>query len=231
MHIFDIGESKVDEMLSDLLENQNPTVAPYAKDGEVRVRVTAKADDEKACEKLMQPVLEEIHSRLHSYIYGVDVGSLENALVTKAVSLNKTIAVAESCTGGMIAQKITSIPNASQCFSCGIISYGNEIKIKELGVHESTLKTYGAVSKETAAEMAEGIRKKTASDIGVSVTGIAGPSGGSKDKPVGLVFISVSTKNQTKTFEYHLARGIKKERSAIRNRASMYALHLAICAL
>lgn len=227
IHIFDVGESKVDDILHDLMNGKNPTLGIYAKDGEVRARVTAKAKSKERCEEMLTPIIKEIKSRLNDNIYGIDVDSLENALVQKALKHKKIIALAESCTGGMVAQRITSIPGASECFGYGIVSYSNEVKERELGVDVNALKNFGAVSKQVAISMANMARKKGNADVGIGITGIAGPGGGSKEKPVGLVYIGVSTKQGTQANEYNFARGLQNERDAIRNRACKQALDLA----
>lgn len=227
IHVFDIGESKVDSLVADIMDGKNPTLGVYAKDGEVRLRATAKADSKEKCEEMLRPMIKEIRNRLDPFIYGIDVKSLENALVQTALKKKKTFALAESCTGGMVAQRVTSIPGASEVFSYGIVSYSNKIKEKQLGVKKKTLKKYSAVSSQTAEEMAEQARKKGKADVGISITGIAGPGGGSKEKPVGLVYIGVSTKEKCFSFKYLFARGLQNERDAIRNRACKQALDLA----
>ncbi len=231
VHLFGLGESKVDEMLGDLMAGENPTVGVYAKDGEVRVRVTAKGKTQEACEASMRPILEEMKKTFKKHIYGIDIGTLENALVQKALSLHKTVALAESCTGGMVAQRITSIPGASGCFAYGIVSYANRIKAEELGVSKSDLETFGAVSEQVAEQMAKNARQKGRADVGIGITGIAGPDGGTKEKPVGLVYIGVSTKEKTRVKRCNFSRGLANERGAIRNRACLQALYLALLAL
>ena len=232
VHLFGIGESSAENMLPQRLKDmQNPTVAPYAKEGEVRLRVTASAASETEAEKLLAPVVEELRNIFNKNVYGVDMGSLQNALVRELIRQGKTIAVAESCTGGLIASRITDIPGASGVFGYGFSTYANESKIKLLGVMPGTLERFGAVSRETAAEMACGARKVSGADIAVSVTGVAGPDGGTEEKPVGLVWVGVSTKDGTETHELRLSRGYAGDRGIIRNMAAMNAMNYALRAL
>lgn len=186
-----IGESAMAELCADLLENENPTVAPYAKKGEALLRVTAKAENEAEAEKLCAPVIEEIKSRLGAYVYGIDSQSIEERVVELLKEKNMTIATAESCTAGYIPKRITDIPGASSVFGYGVITYSNEVKHKVLGVKNETLEKYGAVSEQTAREMAAGIRRVSGADIGIAVTGIAGPGSDGTSKPVGLCFAAL----------------------------------------
>ncbi len=195
IHIFGMGESAVESVIGDVMRNsENPTVAPYCKEGEVRLRVTAMASDEEAARRLCDGMIDRIkETPVGEYIYGVDIDSLERAAVEYLKRNSLTLAAAESCTGGLISKRLTDVSGASEVFLGGCVTYANEAKIKLLGVSPETLSTYGAVSEETAREMARGVREALGSDIGVSVTGIAGPSGGSPEKPVGTVYIGVST--------------------------------------
>lgn len=192
---FGIGESAMSQTVEDLLNNENPTVAPYAKDGEALLRVTAMADNEDEAEKLCQPVIEEIKNRLSDYIYGIDYTCIEEAVVEMLKDKGLKLATAESCTGGLIGKRITNISGASSVFDCGIISYSNEIKHKILGVSEDDLRTYGAVSEQVAKQMAQGVLRLSGADIAVSVTGIAGPNSDGTDKPVGLSYIALADKD------------------------------------
>ncbi len=187
-----IGESAMAELVADLLENENPTVAPYAKKGEALLRVTAKADNAEEAEKLCVPVIDEIKSRLGGYVYGVDSESIEQRVVELLKANNLTLATAESCTAGYIPKRITDIPGASSVFEYGAITYSNDVKQKVLGVREETLSRFGAVSEQTAREMAAGIRRVSGADIGIAVTGIAGPGSDGTDKPVGLCYIAIN---------------------------------------
>lgn len=191
---FGIGESAMAEIVSDLLELKNPTVAPYAKDGEALLRVTAMADDEEQAEKLCEPIIADIEKRLGNYIYGVDVKSIEEAVVELLKKNNLKVATAESCTGGLISKRIVDIPGASGVFDCGIVSYSNDIKQKVLGVSTDDLQKHGAVSEQVAKQMAQGALKVSGADIAVSVTGIAGPDNEGTLKPAGLVYIGLADK-------------------------------------
>lgn len=196
IHIFGMGESMVESKIEDIMRlSKNPTVAPYCKEGEVRLRVTASANSSEEAERLCDEMIERISkTEVGAYIYGVDVHSLEAAVVKFLNEKGLTLSCAESCTGGLTARRITDISGCSQVFLGGCVTYANEAKVKLLGVSEETLAKYGAVSEQTAAEMARGARIRLGSDVAVSITGIAGPGGGSEDKPVGTVFVGLSTK-------------------------------------
>lgn len=228
LNVFGMGEAQLESILHErMIHQKNPTIAPYAKTGEVQVRVTAFADTEEEADRLIFPAIEEIKTILGDVVYGVDALSLENALVKDLQKEGKTIATAESCTGGQISERITSISGASEVFGYGVCTYANEAKEKLLGVKAETLEAHGAVSKEVAKEMAEGVRRLAGSDIGVATTGIAGPTGGSSSKPVGLVYVGVSSENDYEVVELHLARGYHQDRSLIQHLAASHALHLA----
>ncbi len=231
LYIFGMGESSVEDTLRDLMvSSTNPTVAPYAKQGEVEVRVSAKAAGEREAQALIDPVVAQIRQTLGDVVYGVDVGSMQNALVLALKEKGLVAATAESCTGGLVSAAITGIPGASDVFAGGVCTYTNELKMKLLGVSEQTLQEKGAVSPETARQMAEGIRKVTDADIGVGITGIAGPDGGSAEKPVGLVYIAVSSGKHSEVKKLLLARGHKNERNAIRSLAALNALAMMLTA-
>lgn len=186
-----IGESTMAEICADLLEKENPTVAPYAKKGEALLRVTAKAENTDEAEKLCKPVIDEIRSRLGGYVYGIDSESIEERVVQLLKEKKLTVATAESCTAGYISKRITDFPGTSNIFGCGAVTYSNEIKQKLLGVKAETLEAYGAVSEQTAREMAAGIRRVSGADIGIAVTGIAGPGSDGTSKPVGLSYVAL----------------------------------------
>ena len=192
---FGIGESAMSELVEDLLEGSNPTVAPYAKSGEALLRVTAKAQSEEDAEKLMTPVIDEIKTRLGDYIYGIDCASIEEAVAKLLMKRKQTVAFAESCTGGLCAKRLTDIAGTSEVFHCGVVSYSNDIKMKVLGVKAETIEKYTEVSAECAKEMAEGVRLLSDADYGVSITGYAGPG---DDEEVGLIYIGISDKNETR---------------------------------
>ena len=203
---FGIGESSMAERVNDLFDAQNPTVAPYAKDGEALLRVTAMAKTKEDAESLCEPVIEEIKKRLDAYVYGVDYNCIEEAVVGMLKEHHLKVATAESCTGGLIAKRITDVPGASEVFECGIISYANGIKHKVLGVSEDDLNKYGAVSEPVAKQMAQGALKVSGADIAVSVTGIAGPDSDSTGKPVGLVYIGLADKENVWVREIRTSR-------------------------
>ena len=197
VHVFGRGEAAVAEMIADLTENSNPTAAPYAKEGEMFVRVTAKAATQAEADALCAPVVEEIRRRVGSFVYSVDVDSLEALVVDALRAVGKTLATAESCTGGLLAKRITDVACSSDVFEMGCVTYANRVKEKLLGVPHETLEAHGAVSEETARAMAEGIVRASGADIGVGITGIAGPGGGTAEKPVGLVYIALSDGKST----------------------------------
>ena len=211
-----MGESKVASMVQDLIDSQtNPTVAPYAKTGEVHLRVTARAKDEKQAQKLVKPVVKELKNRFGADIYTTDPEiSLEKAVVDLLVANKLTVSTIESCTGGMLAARLINIPGVSEVFKTGHITYSNKSKRKFVGVKKSTLHKYGAVSEQVAKEMANGCAAITKSDVTVSVTGIAGPDGGSDEKPVGLVYIGCCVCGKTVVKEYHFSGNRAKIRES-----------------
>ena len=259
LKIIGLGELAVETKIQDLISAQtNPTIAPYAKVGEVHIRLTASAADTASAEKLIAPIAEEIYSRLSlniltprqsfalqnfatplgkgvtppsqansligGVIYGEDETTLESAVIARIKALNQTLATAESCTGGMIASTLISAPGSSAVFNEGLITYSNESKIARLNISPEIIKTYGAVSPQTAAAMAEGAAKSAKASIGLSTTGIAGPGGGTPEKPVGLVYIGVYVNGQAKTVSHKL----KGDRNEIRIRATKLALHMLL---
>ena len=223
VRIHGVGESKVEELVQDLIDNgKNPTVAPYAKEGEVILRVTAKAKTKEEGEKLIDPVLTEIKNRLGDSIYNIGEEGLNLTVAKLLVDKKLTIGTSESCTGGLLGAGLIDYPGISSSFLEGAITYSNEAKIKTLGVKEETLEKFGAVSEETAREMAEGIRKRCGADIGVSTTGIAGPDGGTDDKPVGLVYIGLSIGDKT-----IVTRNVfNGDRNSVRRRACLKAFDM-----
>ena len=220
---FGIGESLMAERVNDLFDAENPTVAPYAKDGEALLRVTAMARTKEEAENLCEPVINEIKNRLDGFVYGVDYTCIEEAVIEKLKEKHMKVATAESCTGGLIAKRITDVPGASEVFDCGIISYANEIKHRVLGVSEDDLKKYGAVSEPVARQMAQGALKVSGADIAVSVTGIAGPDSDSTNKPVGLVYIGLADRDNVWVRELRTSR---KDRSYNRYVSASNALNM-----
>lgn len=227
IHLFGIEESKVDQTLSDILSSNNPYIGIYAKTGEIKVRVTAQAAQNNECENLINHVVDIIKTRLGEFIYGINTDNMQNALVQTAIKSNKKIAVAESCTGGLIASKIVSISGSSNCFNCGIVCYSNEMKKQILNVKSDTLAKFGAVSSQVAEQMAQGVRKLAKSDIGISTTGIAGPTGQSEKKPVGLVYVGISTAKNTTVHRLLLSNGQPNERQKIRHISALFAMNEA----
>lgn len=219
-----IGESGVEERLLDLIDGQtNPTIATYAKTGEVHVRVTARAGDEQEARKLVKPVVKEIKSRLGDCVYTTrEEETLEMAVVRLLHKYGLTVATAESCTGGLIAGRLVNVAGVSDVFREGFVTYSNKAKRKYLDVGKGTLKKYGAVSEQTAKEMAIGGAFASDSDLCIAVTGIAGPDGGSEDKPVGLVYIAAYMKDTVTVEEYRF----KGNRQKIREQTVVRALDL-----
>lgn len=220
---FGIGESLMAERVNDLFDAENPTVAPYAKDGEALLRVTAMARTKEEAENLCKPIINEIKNRLDGFVYGVDYTCIEEAVIEKLKEKHMKVATAESCTGGLIAKRITDVPGASEVFDCGIISYANEIKHRVLGVSEDDLNKYGAVSEPVARQMAQGALKVSGADIAVSVTGIAGPDSDSTNKPVGLVYIGLADRDNVWVRELRTSR---KDRSYNRYVSASNALNM-----
>ncbi len=219
-----MGESRVETMIADLIEKQtNPTIATYAKIGEVHLRLTAKAADEAAARKLMKPVIRELKVRFGGSIYTTNEKmTLEESVVQLLKEQDLTLTTVESCTGGLFTGRLVNVQGASEVLKQGFITYSNKAKRKLIGVKKLTLKEFGAVSDKTAKEMAKGAILTTGSDVAVSITGIAGPDGGTKEKPVGLVYIAVSVKGNMRVEEYHFTGN----RMKIRESAVVAALTL-----
>lgn len=228
LHFFGIGESALESRLKELMVSSlNPTVAPYAKTGEVMLRVTAKVRHPEEAEDVIAPALQAIMNAAGPYLYGIDVGDLQTAAVQILREKKLHVAVAESCTGGLVAKRLTEVSGASEVFECGITAYSNRIKEQILHVKHKTLHNFGAVSEETAAEMAEGIYALSGADIGVSVTGNAGPIP-SEDKPVGLVYVGICSKNYKNVIKLQIRRTDEDAREYIRYLASSNALYQVI---
>lgn len=217
-----LGEWDMATRVKDLINDSiNPTVAPYAKEGESVLRITAKAKNKEEAFKLIVPMEEEIRGRIGDYIYGVDEDTLVDVIGRQLVSFGRSIAVAESVTGGMISSSLLSYEGGmSEVYNEGFITYSNESKVKHLGVDPKTLETYGAVSQETCLEMARGLYEKTGAEITVVTTGIAGPTGGSEEKPVGLVYIGIGVGGKVAVHKEYFTGGREK----IRIRATIKAL-------
>ena len=223
LKVYGLGESRVDELIEDLFRNStNPTIALLASHLETKVRLTARAKDDKEADELLNGLEAKIRERLHENIFGIDEETMEKAVAMLMTIKKLTLATAESCTGGLVSSWITNVPGASAFFMRGAICYSNQSKIDTLDVKKLSLDMYGAVSKQVAEEMANGVRKVAGTDIGLSVTGIAGPDGGTPEKPVGLVYIALSTDKETISKEFRMAG----ERIWIKERAAQSALDM-----
>lgn len=227
--VFGVPESAVAERLADLLAGANPTVAPYAKEGEVVLRVTARAADEEAARAMCEPVVTEIRQRLGINVYGVDSGSLQKAVVQLLLEKKMKIATAESCTAGLLSGRLTEVPGASSVFECGIAAYSAEIKHNLLGVPEEMIAAHGTVSPEVASAMAVGALKAGNASLGIGITGVAGPDP-SEGKPVGTVYIALADEKRVwvkKIVAAGLDGGTDAGREHIRLLATSHALDLA----
>lgn len=219
-----VGESKAEMMIRDLIDAQtNPTIATYAKTGEVHVRVTASAEDNKSAQKLIKPVVKELKNRFRSLIYSTEEeATLEKVVVDLLKANDLTVTCAESCTGGLLAGRLVNVPGVSDVLKFSVITYSNKAKRKLLGLRKPMLQKYGAVSAQTAEEMSRGAAALAKADVAVAVTGLAGPDGDGEDKPVGLVYIAVNVKGDVTVKEYHFSGS----RSKIRESAVSAALAL-----
>lgn len=230
VHLFGIGEAAAEEKLVDLMQSTNPTLAPYAKYGEVQLRITAAGRDLVEAEALTQPMLAAVRERVGEHVYGVDIKSLENAVVAALTEKGLCAAVAESITGGGIARRMTAVAGASAVFAGGFCTYSDRMKTALLGVDENLLKKHGAVSGEVAQSMAKGALEKTGADIALSSTGIAGP-GAVEGKPVGLVYIAVHSAWYSKTVTLNLPGTGEDGREKIRHLSENHGLHLLLQAV
>jgi nicotinamide-nucleotide amidase len=224
LKIIGLGETAVESQLRDLIDAQtNPTIAPYAKVGEVHIRVTASAADETAAHGLIAPVADEIYTRLAPRIYGENESSLAEIVIAFLKKQNHTLAVAESCTGGLVVSDLVSASGCSGVLREGLITYSNESKIARLSVPANTIARHGAVSAETAAAMAKNAAITSGASVGLSTTGIAGPEGGTDKKPVGLVYVGlyIHGRGEPPLTEKYIFTGT---RNVVRTRAAMCAL-------
>ena len=221
MRLCGIGESSAETRIKDLIDSQtNPTIAPYAKSFEVHFRLTASCESHEGALALIEPLKAELYNRFGQDIYAEDDNTLEATVCKLLSDRGLTLATAESCTGGMLASRIVDHPGASSVFLDGSVAYSNAAKTTRLGVSPDTLEKFGAVSAETATEMAEGAARSSGADIGLSTTGIAGPDGGSAEKPVGRVHIGIHAFGKSSSIELNL-RG---DRAKIRARTTAIAL-------
>lgn len=224
-----IGEADLAQLVHEEIINQtNPTIAPYAGQGEVVLRVTAKAENTAAAQAMIQPVEERLKQILAPYYYGADQDTLETVVGNMLRERGETLATAESCTGGLIAHRITNVPGSSDYFNCGFVTYSNEAKIELLGVDPVLIQQYGAVSREVAIAMAEGACRQAGTSWGLAVTGIAGPGGATRDKPVGLVHIAVASAGDTIAKVYHF-HGTREQIKFSTSQTALNLLRLAMC--
>lgn len=223
LNTFGIGESALEDKIKDLiLAQKNPTLALLARPGEVIVRITAKADAQDEAERLISAVEKEIRNRVGAFIFAVDDVGMEEVVGCQLAEKKLMIACAESCTGGLLTSRLTDVPGSS-AYVCGsVVSYTNAVKTKELGVSELLLREQGAVCEAVARAMAEGVLQKFGTDIGVGITGLAGPDGATKEKPVGLVYIAVAGQLGTRCLKNKFAGN----RQAVKYRASQTALDM-----
>jgi len=220
LRVYELGESMLETRLLDLISGQtDPTLATYAKDHESTLRIASKRKTRAEAEQAVEGMLDKVRDRIGPYIYSEDDEDLSCIVLRKLLEDGVRLSVAESCTGGSFAAAVTDMPGVSAIFDRGIVTYSNDAKIQELGVKPETLQTWGAVSAQVAEEMAEGLHRVSGSDLCLSVTGIAGPGGGSAEKPVGLIYIGLWYRGQTSSFRYQLRNS---NRRYIRSNAVMH---------
>lgn len=225
LRFFGIPESALAEQVNHLFDSTNPTVAPYAGMGQVRLRISARAASETAANTLIEPIEQEIKQIAGENYFGSDEDTLASVVGQLLVAKGQTLAVAESCTGGGLGQMLTDTPGSSSYFMGGIISYANRVKIGLLGVNEEDLAAEGAVSQTVACQMAVGVKARLGTDWGVSITGVAGPGGGTETKPVGLVYIGIAHPHgEVEGIKYQL--GSQQERELIRQMSAAQSLDL-----
>lgn len=223
LRIVGMGESQVAEKIADLLAGQtNPTIAPLAMEGEVTLRLTARTETQKEGQRLIEKLEAEIGQRLGELIYGKDEETLEGVVVRLLAAKGQSLATAESCTGGLLASRITDVPGSSEVFERGVVTYSNRAKQELLGVPMELIDREGAVSPQVAELMAQGVRKLAATSWGIGITGIAGPGGGSEEKPVGLVYLALAGDSGTRVEELHWPGS----RFSVKRRTTLFALDL-----
>ena len=223
LRIFGMGESAVESLLRDRMNAMtNPTLAPYAKEGECELRITAKAADEEAARALIAPVEERLRARFGPLIYGADVPSLEAAVFQLLKEKGLTLGCAESCTGGLIAKRMTDLSGVSAVFRGGVVSYATEVKHTVLGVDQALLDEFGAVSEPVARAMAEGARRVLGCDLAVASTGVAGPDPDERGNPVGLVYLALAAPDGT--WVRKIQQGLGRER--VRHVSASHAFDL-----
>lgn len=223
LRVFGVGESTCDAILDDIMRaSENPTLAPYAKDGEVHLRITAKAPDRKTAEEMIDRIDAEVRRRLGDAVYGEDSRALEHIVGDLLRAKGLRLVTAESCTGGLIGEMITSVAGSSDYYDRGVVTYSNAAKTELLGVDPEIIARHGAVSHETCHAMAQGAKERSGADIAIAVTGIAGPGGGSPEKPVGTVYIGIAVPEGSVSGRFSLPG----DRSQVRKRAAMNALNI-----
>ncbi|MCI8870793.1 MAG: competence/damage-inducible protein A [Lawsonibacter sp.] len=226
LKLFGIGESQMEAQLREQMNAMhNPTLAPYAKEGECELRVTAKAASDEEAQALLQPTVEQVKALFGHKVYGVDVSSLEEVVLAGLREKGLTLGTAESITGGLMAKRLTDIPGASQVFRGGIVSYTNEVKQSVLGVPGDVLEQFGAVSAQTAAAMAEGARRVLGCGIALATTGVAGPDKDDRGNEVGTAFAAIAV--QGETYVRPLNLGTRPMRQRLRTQAASHAFDLA----
>jgi len=227
LRVFGMGESAVEALLRERMnELQNPTLAPYAKEGEVELRITAKAGTPERADELIAPIEAEVRALLGDLVYGADVSGLEQVVLDAARERGLSLGTAESCTGGLIAKRLTDIPGSASVFKGGIVCYHCEVKAGVLGVSQALLDEKGAVCPEVAQEMAQGARKVLGCDLAVAVTGVAGPDPDERGNPVGLVYTALAAPDGVWVKELNLASQAAR-RDRTRNLAANHALDMA----
>lgn len=224
LRVYGIGESQLEGMVAELLEGENPTAALYAKTAEVVVRITARAADEQTAQDMCGKLADKFYAILGDHIYAEGEQGMEYTVVRTFIDAGMTLATAESCTGGLVSERITSVPGSSEMFECGVCSYSNNIKQLLLEVDSGTLRQKGAVSPEVALQMADGVRRRAGATVGVGITGIAGPGGGTEEKPVGLVYIAAAMGDTVWVYKLLMAH---RTRDVVRLAASQKALDMA----
>ncbi len=228
LKIIGIGESSLEARLQKLIKNQsNPTIAPLAKEAEVHLRLTARAKNAQEAQKMLERLEKKVCDLIGPYIYGCDRETLEEMTANLLISKNLSLALAESCTGGLVAHRLTEVPGSSKFLKLGVVAYSREAKEKLLNVEHEILTKYGEVSKQTAEAMAIGVKKIAQTDYSLAITGIAGPSGATDTKPVGLVYIALAWENEVRCLKFNFAG----KRETIKRRAAITALNLLRCRL
>ena len=226
LRVFGWGESQVESLLRERMDGlANPTLAPYAKEGEMELRVTAKATDERTAEALIAPVEREVRAVLGGLIYGTGEDSLEKVVLEGLRARGLTLGTAESCTGGLLAKRLTDLPGASAVFRGGVVSYTNGVKAGVLGVPQTLLDEQGAVCADVARAMAQGARRVLGCDVAVATTGVAGPDSDERGNPVGLVYVAMAAPDGCWVRELHLG-GARERRDRVRTLAANHAFDM-----